>query len=60
MENESLGEQPVAETYLQRFLDQLSDPIHRRLIRAYGGDDPVASMEAELAQVLKEVLNRED
>ena len=60
MENESLGEQPVGETYLQRFLEQLSDPVHRRLIRAYGGDDPVASMEVELGNLLREVVNSED
>lgn len=46
------------------FLDELqrefSDPLHRRLIQAYRGDDPVTSMESELAKILLEVLRRED
>jgi hypothetical protein len=42
--------------YIERFLDELTDPIHRRLVEAYTGDDPVASMEAELGEVLKEAL----
>jgi len=46
--------------HVQRFLDTLSDPVHKRLIEAHGGDDPVRSMESELANILKEVLNRED
>lgn len=48
----------------QEFLDELqgelSDPLHKRLIQVYQGDDPVQSMESELKQILLEVLRRED
>ena len=48
------------EEYMRRFLERLPDPVHRRLIQAYGGEDPVASMEVELGNVLREVVNSED
>lgn len=48
------------EEYMRRFLEELPDPVHRRLIQAYGGDDPLASMEVELGNVLREVVNSED
>ena len=48
------------EQYIRRFLARLPDPVHRRLIQAYAGDDPVASMEAELGNVLREVVDSED
>jgi Trp operon repressor len=48
----------------EEFLDELqrevSDPLHRRLIQAYRGDNPVQSMESELAKILFEVLRGED
>jgi len=56
-------EKPAAESagheYVEQFLEQLSDPIHKRLIEAYSGDDPVESMETELGRVLEEVLDNE-
>jgi hypothetical protein len=48
------------EEYLDELLAELSDPVHKRLIQAYRGNDPVQSMESELGKVLMEVLNRED
>ena len=46
--------------YVERFLEQLSDPIHKRLIGAYDDEDPAASMESELGRVLREVVENED
>jgi len=48
------------EQYIDELLAQLSDPIHKRLIQAHRGTDPVESMESELSDVLLEVLRRED
>jgi len=48
------------EEFLDELQRELSDPLHRRLIQAYRGDDPVQSMESELAKILLEVLRRED
>jgi hypothetical protein len=49
---------------LQMFLEELkqeiSNPIHKRLLQAYQGQTPVQSMEAELTKILLEVLHRED
>jgi len=45
---------------LEDLLKQLSDPVHRRLIRAYAGQDPVRSMESELAAILREAVASED
>lgn len=46
--------------FLGGLREQISDPIHQRLLNAYGGPDPVASMEGELASVLLEVVRNED
>ena len=46
--------------FLDELQRRLSDPLHRRLIQAYRSDDPVQSMESELAKMLLEVLHRED
>jgi hypothetical protein len=48
------------EEFLDELQSELSDPLHRRLIQVYWGDDPVQSMESELAKILLEVLRRED
>lgn len=46
--------------FLEELEEQLSNPIHRRLIQACQGDNPVQSMESELGKILLEVLHRED
>jgi len=46
--------------FLDDLLDELPDPIHKRLIQAYGGENPVQSMESELAKILREVVTSED
>lgn len=45
--------------FLKELLEQISDPIHRRLIEAYAGENPVRSMESKLSEILMEVLRRE-
>ena len=49
-----------SEEFLDELQRELSDPVHKRLIHAYQGDEPVQSMESELAKILLEVLRRED
>jgi hypothetical protein len=46
--------------YLNGFLNSVSDPVHKRILQAYQKGDPVGSMEAELARILREVLQGED
>lgn len=50
---------PRREEYLEELLGLLSDPVHKRIIKAYGREDPVQSMESELRNILSEVLPRE-
>lgn len=60
MNNKSVSQDSSREKYIEEFLAALSDPIHKRLIQAYQGNDPVQSMESELGKVLMEALHRED
>lgn len=46
--------------YLDELLKKISDPVHKRLIQDYIGNNPVQSMESELGEILKEVLHLED
>ena len=60
MMDEVSSEKSRREKFLGELQRELSDSLHRRLIQAYRGDDPVQSMESELAKILLEVLRRED
>ena len=60
MNNEVTSQDSDGQDYLDELLSQLSDPVHKRLIQAYRGIDPVQSMESELGKILTEVLQRED
>jgi hypothetical protein len=47
--------------YLKQLQEDLKDTLHKRIIAAYlKKDDPIASMEAELGEILTEVLSHED
>jgi len=54
------SEKSRREEFLDELQREVSDPLHRRLIKAYRGDNPVQSMESELAKILFEVLRGED
>lgn len=60
MSNEATSQHSSREEYLDELLAELSDTVHKRLIKAYRVDDPVQSMESELGKILMEVLRRED
>ena len=60
MDNKPTFQDFSCEKHLDELLAELSDPIHKRLIQAYQGDDPVQSMESELGRILMEILHRED
>ncbi len=45
---------------LEKFISQLTDPFHKRLIQAYESDEPVSAMESELRTILMEILSDED
>jgi hypothetical protein len=60
-------EEPMSESGdapLNRFLEELRNQdellsVHRRILSKYEGDDPLHSMEAELRDILLEVLDDE-
>jgi len=60
MSQETIPQEPPSKKYLDELIAELSDPIHKRLIEAYQGDDPVQSMESELEKILIEVVRCED
>lgn len=60
MGNEEILPNSSQDDYLEELVEKLSNPIHRRIIQAYQGSDPIQSMESELANILIEVLHRED
>ena len=60
MIEEISSEKSRCEEFLDELQKEVSDPLHRRLIQAYRGDNPVQSMESELSKILIEVLRGED
>jgi hypothetical protein len=65
MNNEVTCHDFSSEEYLSKLLLELSDPVHKRLIQAYQGNNPLQSnplqsMESELGKILLEILYRED
>jgi hypothetical protein len=48
------------ELYLKELDALVTDPINKRLLAAYTGDEPKESVESELDQLLIEVLKSED
>jgi len=60
MNNIAIPEHLDHDEYIEELLAELSDPVHKRLIQAYRGNNPLQSMESELGKILMEALNRED
>ena len=60
MSSEVTDQRPPEDVFMDELVTQLSDPIHRRIIQAHHGVDPVQSMESEIGRILLEVLNREN
>lgn len=58
--DEAVAQDSSLKKYLAELADRLTNPVHKRLIQAYKGNDPTESMEDELGEILKEVLHRED
>ena len=48
------------ERYLNELTEITDNPIHKRLIASYKGDDPKQSMETELGKIFEEVIKHED
>ncbi|MGR3309849.1 MAG: hypothetical protein ACUZ77_03655 [Candidatus Brocadiales bacterium] len=46
--------------YLKELAELTTEPIHKRLISAYMGNNPKESMEVELVRILSEVMKHED
>jgi len=51
---------PRRERYLREIVKHLTDPLHKRIVEAYGKGESVKSMEAELGLILTEILKDED
>ncbi len=58
--SESTIQESRFKEYQAELLDKVSDPVHKRLIRAYRLKNPVESMEDKLGEILLEVLHNED
>ena len=54
---------PVASSRRQEFMAELvaqvTDPLHRRLLEAYTGDEPLKAMERTLREILTEMVSHE-
>jgi hypothetical protein len=59
MTPEKPAAEPLSRDYVELFLEEVTDPIHKRLIEAYRREDSVASMESELGRILEEVVENE-
>lgn len=55
-----MAEMSRRDRYVKELGEQTEDPILKRLIAAYRGDNPKESMEAELGEILNEVMSHED
>ena len=60
MNNKATSQDSPCKEYLDELLTELPNPVHKRLIQVYRGNNPVQSMESELGKILMEVLHRED
>jgi hypothetical protein len=45
---------------INEIIELLTDPIHRRIVKAYAGEEPKSSMELELSEVILEIWKDED
>jgi hypothetical protein len=60
MSSKIAGQKSPENAFMEELVAQLSDPIHKRIIQAHAGADPVQSMESEIGKVFLEILNRKD
>jgi len=56
MEAEITREHDSCSKYLEELSQGVSDEVHKRLIEAYRGENPVESMESELRKIIMEVV----
>jgi hypothetical protein len=55
-----MAEMSKIANYVKELVGQTEDPILKRLIAAYQGDSPQEFVEAELGNILNEVISHED
>jgi len=53
---EATREHDGCNKYLEDLSRGVQDEVHKRLIEAYSGENPVESMESELRRIIMEVL----
>ncbi|MBI4298302.1 MAG: hypothetical protein HY666_00890 [Chloroflexi bacterium] len=46
--------------YLEELAATVKNPVHRRLLKAHQGDNPIHEMETELGRILNEVVERSE
>jgi len=47
------------EAFIAELLGEVTDPLHKRLLSAYGGAEPLHAMEDELRAILTEMVSHE-
>ena len=60
MSESTISQNSQIQMFLEELKQEISNPLHKRLLEAYKGQTPVQSMETELKKILLEVLQRED
>ncbi len=60
MSQPTFSQNSQLQMFLEELRQEISNPLHKRLLQAYQGQAPVQSMETELTKILLEVLHRED
>lgn len=56
---EAIAEDQGCKTYLKELLGGVQDGVHKRLVEAYRGQNPLESMESELRKIIMEVVEGE-
>jgi hypothetical protein len=60
MPNKTTIEKASESEYIDGVLRKLSNETHKKIIKAYKGEDPVSSMESKLREIVMGIVNRED
>jgi hypothetical protein len=60
MPNKTTIEKASESEYIDGVLQKLSNETHKKIIKAYKGEDPVGSMESKLGEIVMAIVNRED
>lgn len=60
MSDKTISEEASESEYIDGVLQKLSNETHKKIIKAYKGEDPVRSMEFKLGEIVMAIVNHED